>query len=68
VDISIVFEDKSYWEGGQEAAEVFLSWQGWEQHSRLPTDTLETISQDRLQQAGRSLTLALMVLGHELDY
>ncbi|MBN1582502.1 MAG: ABC transporter permease subunit [Anaerolineae bacterium] len=68
VDISIVFEDKSQWEGGQEAAEIFLSWQGWDSGSHLPTDSLETISQDRLGQAGQTLTLALMVIGHELNY
>ena len=68
VDISIVFEDRSRWEGGQEAAELELSWPGWEQNSRLSKDTLETISSDRLMHAGRVLTLALMVMGHELNY
>jgi ABC-type dipeptide/oligopeptide/nickel transport system permease component len=68
VDISIVFEDKSFTEGGQEAPNIRLSWDGWETTSRLPTDTLETISVDKLEQAGRALSLALMTLGREVQY
>jgi len=68
VDISIVFEEKSSLEGGQEAPNIGLSWEGWEATSRLPTDTLETISEDKLERAGRALTLALMILGRETQY
>jgi len=68
VDISVVFEEKSYREGGQEAPRVGLSWAGWEETSRLPTDTLENVSADRLGWAGRTLTLALMILGRETEY
>ena len=68
VDISIVFEEKSARESGQEAPEISLSWDGWESTSRLPTDAVEAISADRLEQSGRALTLALMILGRELQY
>ena len=68
VDISIVFEEKSFREGGQEAPNIGLSWGGWEETSRLPTDTLEAISTDKLERAGRALTLALMILGRETQY
>lgn len=68
VDISIVFEDKSFTEGGQEAPGISLSWEGWEATSRLPSDTLETISEDKLERAGRALALALMTLGRETQY
>jgi hypothetical protein len=68
VDISIVFEEKSRWERGQEAPEIALSWEGWEVTSRLPTDTPEALSAGKLEQAGRALTLALMVMGRELQY
>jgi ABC-type dipeptide/oligopeptide/nickel transport system permease component len=68
VDISIVFEDKSFTEGGQEAPNIRLSWDGWEATSRLPTDTLETVSADKLERAGRALSLALMILGREVQY
>jgi hypothetical protein len=68
VDLSIVFEEKSRRERGQEAPEVTLSWEGWETSSRTPADTQGTLSADRLEQAGQALTLALMVLGRELQY
>ena len=68
LDISIVFEDKTFEEGGQGAPNISLSWEGWETTSRLPTDTLEAISQDKLERAGRALTLALMTMGRETQY
>jgi len=67
VDISIVFEEGSD-AGSQEAPRVGLSWEGWEATSRLPTDTPESVSADRLERAGRVLSLALMILGRELHY
>jgi hypothetical protein len=68
LDISIVFEDKSYKEGGQEAPTLFLSWEGWEVTSRMPSDALETISARNLEQAGRLLGLTLMAMGRETQY
>lgn len=68
VDLSIVFEEKSRYERGQLAPEVTLTWEGWEATSRTPADTPETLSADKLEQAGEALTLALMVLGRELQY
>ncbi len=68
VEIGIIFEDKGRWEGGQEAAEALVAWQGWQETSRLSTDTLEAISTSHLDQAGRALTLALMIMGRETDY
>ncbi len=68
VDLSIVFEDRPLNEGGQDAPEVELNWQGWEKTSRLPSDTVDTISADKLEQAGRALSLALMILGRETQY
>ncbi len=68
MDISIVFEDKDMQEGGQEAPNVGLRWEGWEATSRLPTDTLDTIAEDKLESSGRALTLALMILGRETEY
>ncbi len=67
VDISIVFEESSD-AGSQEAPHVGLSWDGWEATSRLPADTLQSVSEDRLERAGRVLSLALMILGRELYY
>jgi hypothetical protein len=68
VDLSIVFEEKSRWERGQEAPEITLTWEGWETTSRTKNDTPESLSADVLEQAGETLTLALMILGRELEY
>jgi len=68
VDISIVFEERSRSAGGQEAPQVGLHWDGWEATSGLPTDTPESVSANRLERAGRVLSLALMILGRELHY
>jgi ABC-type dipeptide/oligopeptide/nickel transport system permease subunit len=68
VDLSIVFEDKSRQERGQEAPEITLAWEKWDTTSRTPADRPEAISSDRLEQAGEALTLALMILGRELQY
>lgn len=68
LDISIVFEERSRWEGGQEAPEIVLMWEGWEETSHLPDDQVAGLSTDKLEASGRALTLALMTLGRELDY
>jgi hypothetical protein len=68
VDMSIIFEDKRLQAGGQEAPNIGLGWQGWEATSRLAADTLEAVSADKLERAGRALTLALMTLGRETQY
>jgi hypothetical protein len=47
---------------------VRLQWEGWEENSRLPTDTVENISADDLEEAGRALAMALMILGREQNY
>jgi hypothetical protein len=68
IDISIVFEEREFAEGGQQAPNIKLSWEGWEATSRQPTDSLEGISEEKLERAGRALALALMTLGRETQY
>jgi len=68
MDISIVFEEKSFREGGQEAPDITLSWEGWEETSHRSADTFANISEDKLKRAGRTLALALMILGRETNY
>ncbi len=68
IDLSIVFEERSRGEGGQEAPTVALSWEGWESTSRLPSDTVDSLSAEHLRQAGRALSMSLMIMGRELDY
>ena len=69
VDISIVFDDKARQTGaGQEAPMVTLSWAGWEETARLPGDTTDTISAEKLEEAGEALLLGLMIMGRENTY
>ena len=65
VDLSIVFEDASFVSGGQEAPNLRLTWGGWQATSRLPEDTIASLSADKMEQAGRTLALALMVIGRD---
>jgi hypothetical protein len=68
IDIGIVYEDKSRWEGGQRAPEIQISWEGWEETARLPSDTASSLSAEKLERSGQSIALALMVMGRELRY
>jgi hypothetical protein len=68
VDISIVFEDRSRQARGQEAPKVGIHWIGWEATSCQPEDTVANLSEEKLERAGRAVTLALMTLGRERQY
>jgi hypothetical protein len=68
IDISIIYREGSPYDSGQIAPEVRLSWEGWEENARLPDDTVANISSDNLQNSGRTLALALMIIGRERDY
>ena len=68
IDISIIYDEGSPFDSGQDAPEVRLSWEGWQEHARLPSDTMENISADNLEDAGRTLALALMIMGREREY
>jgi peptide/nickel transport system permease protein len=68
IDISIIYREGSPYDSGQVAPEVRLSWEGWQENARLPADSMANISADNLQDSGRTLALALMILGRERDY
>ncbi|PIE79795.1 MAG: hypothetical protein CSA11_10830 [Chloroflexi bacterium] len=69
INIGLVYADTGAAQTNANAAPVVtLSWQGWEATSRTPDDTLDTISTDILEQAGRALSLALMTLGDQESY
>jgi hypothetical protein len=68
VDISVVFEERSANQGGQEAPQVGIRWEGWEEIGQMPSDTVEAVSAEKLEQAGEALSLALMTLGRETQY
>jgi len=70
IDIGVIYEGESVLplvQEGQEAPVVRLFWEGWDEHSRLPTDTLANISAANLEEAGRTLALSLMILGRERE-
>ncbi|NIM92877.1 MAG: ABC transporter permease subunit [Anaerolineales bacterium] len=69
IDISIIYEDGgSFYEAGQEAPVVQIFWEGWEDYSGMPSDTLEVVSEENLDKAGRAIAMALMILGRETEY
>ena len=65
VDISIVFEDRTLNDGGEEAPRIGLLWDGWDTTSGTVLDTYENISVVHLEESGETLSLALMILGRE---
>ena len=68
VDISIIFEERSAYAGGEEAPTIGLGWEGWEINANSSADTSEAISQDHLELSGEVLSLAMMILGRETNY
>jgi ABC-type dipeptide/oligopeptide/nickel transport system permease component len=68
LDLDRIFDSGSAEESGQTIPWVSLAWDGWEKTSHLPEDSLESISVESLEQAGKTLNLALMILGREINY
>ena len=53
---------------GDEAPRVKVYREGWEATSRTVADQLESISAENLEEAGRVISLSLMIMGRETDY
>jgi ABC-type dipeptide/oligopeptide/nickel transport system permease subunit len=69
IDISVIYDERSAsLEDKVDAPTVRVFWEGWDAHSRLPTDTMDKISAETLEEAGRTLALTLMILGRETNY
>jgi ABC-type dipeptide/oligopeptide/nickel transport system permease subunit len=68
IDMSVIYDESGAEGRPQEAPTVRLSWEDWERHAWLPTDTLDNVSADHLERAGRTLALTLMILGREREY
>jgi ABC-type dipeptide/oligopeptide/nickel transport system permease subunit len=68
VDLSVIYRTGSSRESAEETPIILLTWDGWEATSQLPVDQIETISTDKLKQAGEVATLGVMIMGRELDY
>jgi hypothetical protein len=68
LNVSVIYGTGSRRESGEEAPRIGLSWEGWEETSRTTADTLESISAEKLEKAGRVLSLGMMILGRETQY
>ncbi len=53
---------------GNEAPRVKVYREGWEATSRTVADQLGSISVENLEEAGRVISLSLMIMGRETDY
>jgi hypothetical protein len=67
VDMSVLFETGSARDSCEEVPRIGVTWEGWEATSRMETDTIDTISAEKLEQSGRAVSLALMILGREIN-
>jgi peptide/nickel transport system permease protein len=68
MDVSVIFDEGNRFDSGEEGPRIGIRWEGWEANSRTPADNLDAISVDNLEQAGRVITYALMVIGREIQY
>jgi len=53
---------------GEEAPGLGFTTGGWEQYSHLPDDTLEHVSVQNLENAGKVFSLAIMIMSREIEY
>jgi peptide/nickel transport system permease protein len=68
MDISVVFDEGTAFDSGQEAPDLTLSWAGWETTAHTAGDRFDAIDVTKLTMSGRVLTQLLMVLGREVQY
>lgn len=69
MDIGLIYDESNpLYKGGQQAPVISLSWQGWQEDARTARDTLDTLSIEKLEDSGRTLALALMILARETNY
>ena len=68
VDFRRIFEEGSSRESAQKVPQIGLRWEGGDVNAGSSADTIETIDVDKLDASGKALSLALMVLGRELEY
>ena len=54
--------------GGRSALTVYLSWDGSDARADTPQDTPDAIELPKLEQAGRTVLLALHTLSREVNY
>jgi len=67
VDLGVIFRDDPFQES-QKVPQIGLQWQGWQTTADTPLDTVDRISHYKLEQAGETLSLALMMIAREKIY
>ena len=68
IDLSLIFSEGSPLDSGEEAPRVRVYREGWEATSHTVADQLGDISAESLEEAGRVISLSLMIIGREIDY
>jgi len=69
IDMNLIYNTgNSFLQSGVEAPDVRMFWEGWEDYSRMPTDTYQNIRVENLSDTGKTLSMALMILGRETQY
>ncbi len=69
IDLNLIYNTGNpFLQGGVEAPVVRMFWEGWEETSRIPADTYQTIKVENLEETGKTLSMALMILGRETQY
>ena len=64
-DMNVFVTGGSQITGDEEYPPVGISRQGWQKTAHQPNDTLTFITRDRIEEAGRALTLGLMIIGRD---
>jgi hypothetical protein len=68
VDIGLVYDEtNAFLKKGQEVPVIRIYWDGWEMYSKSPEDTISKISKEHLSEAGKTISLALMIMGREQE-
>jgi hypothetical protein len=68
LDPSVIYQTGSRYDSGEEASRIVVTWQGWEAYSNTSSDDIGVVSADQLEEAGRTIAMAVMVAGRELRY
>ena len=67
-DLSLIFSEGSPLDSDEEAPRERVCREGWEATSNTVADQLGSISAESLEEAGRVISLSLMIIGREIDY
>jgi hypothetical protein len=65
---TVWLNEGGFLEDASEAPTISVWWEGFENTSHTPNDTLEGVSADNLSLAGRTLSQTLLMMGREVNY